>query len=191
MRRIESEELLDHDVAPEEMARSLRDLRMFNRVFGGIRAYRMLVRRLRGDREHFSILDLGTGSSDLLEAFPRAFRVGLDLKMEHLRFGQALNGGVKRLNADTLRLPFRDASVDIVGSSHFFHHFTPDQNVEILRESLRVARVGVFVTDTLRSRIPLVTVQFLGALRLLGRVTRFDAPASVRQGYTRSEVRDI
>src|SRR5688572_892334 len=89
MRRIESEELLDHDVAPEEMERSLRDLRMFNRVFGGIRAYRMLVRRLRGEREHFSILDLGTGSSDLLGAFPRAFRVGLDLKIEHLRFGQA------------------------------------------------------------------------------------------------------
>ena len=35
------------------------------------------------------------------------------------------------------------------------------------------------------------TPDMIGALRLVGRITRYDAPASVRQGYTLAEVRAI
>jgi hypothetical protein len=49
----------------------------------------------------------------------------------------------------------------------------------------------VAVTDTRRHYVPLLLVQLLGALRLVGRITRYDAPASVRQGYTIDEVRAI
>ncbi|HKR65873.1 MAG TPA: hypothetical protein VJZ00_19235, partial [Thermoanaerobaculia bacterium] len=50
---------------------------------------------------------------------------------------------------------------------------------------------GVAVNDTRRHYVPLLLVLLLGALRLVGRITRFDAPASVRQGYTLSEARAI
>ncbi|HEX2122010.1 MAG TPA: hypothetical protein VHL59_10250, partial [Thermoanaerobaculia bacterium] len=76
-------------------------------------------------------------------------------------------------------------------SAHFFHHFSPDENKIMLAEALRVARKGVSVNDTRRHYVPLLFVLLLSALRLFGRITRFDAPASVRQAYTIPETREI
>ena len=39
--------------------------------------------------------------------------------------------------------------------------------------------------------MPLLFVKTLAVLRLVGRITRFDAPASVRRGYTATEARAI
>jgi len=47
------------------------------------------------------------------------------------------------------------------------------------------------VTDTRRHYAPLLFVRLLGALRLVGEITRFDAPASVLQGYTIEEVKSV
>ena len=187
MKRINEPELLDeHDAPPADVARSLRDLRRFNRYCGGIGVYRRLLRKLGGGR---AVLDVGTGTSDLLESLGGGFRVGLDFKIEHLLAGNG--NGIRRVAGDALRLPFRDNAVDVVTSSHFFHHFTPEENAAILSESLRVARHGVAVNDTLRHWVPFLFVKMLAIFRLVGRITRFDAPASVRRGYTADEARAI
>jgi ubiquinone/menaquinone biosynthesis C-methylase UbiE len=187
-KRIESDELLDeHDAPREDMERSLRDLRFINRYLGGVRIYRALVRRFVPR----AILDIGTGTSDLLESVPHVpLRIGLDFKIDHLLF---LRDGsrVLRVVGDAQRLPFRDNTVDLITSAHFFHHFSPVENGAILAESLRVTRKGVAVNDTRRHYAPLLLVLLLGALRLVGRITRYDAPASVRQGYTLSEAREV
>ena len=186
--RIESDELLDaHDAPRADMERSLRDLRRFNRYFGGVRIYRSLVKRFAPR----SILDVGTGTSELLETMTDVpLRVGLDFKIDHLLY---LRDGspVHRVVGDARNLPFRDGAVDVVTSSHFFHHFSPAENESILGEALRVARAGVSVNDTRRHYAPLLFVQLLAVFRLVGRITRYDAPASVRQGYTLDEARAI
>jgi ubiquinone/menaquinone biosynthesis C-methylase UbiE len=187
MQRLNQPELLDeHDAPAADVARSLRDLRRFNRYCGGIGVYRRLLRRLGGGR---AVLDVGTGTSDLLESLGGGFRVGLDFKIEHLLAGNG--NGIRRVAGDALRLPFRDNAVDVVTSSHFFHHFTPEENAAILSESLRVARHGVAVNDTLRHWVPFLFVKMLAIFRLVGRITRFDAPASIRRGYTADEARAV
>lgn len=186
--RTESEELLDEGgVEPADRERSLRDLRRINRYLGAVPVYRRIVRRFTPR----SILDLGVGTADLLESVPHVpLRIGLDFNLDHLLYLRE-GSPVLRVVGDAQKLPFRDDSVDLITSSHFFHHFSPDENDVILRESLRVARKGVGVTDTQRNYVPLLFIVLLGALRLVGRVTRLDGPASVRQGYTVSEARDI
>ena len=187
-RRVESHELLDeHDAPRADMERSLRDLRRINKYLGGIAIYRRLLRRF----EPRSILDIGTGTSDDLHAVPHVpLRIGLDFKIDHLLYLRD-GSGVRRVVGDAQQLPFRDGAVDVVTSAHFFHHFSPDANVAILSEALRVAKDGVTVNDTRRHYIPLLFVHLLGLLRLVGRITRYDAPASVRQAYTLDEARDI
>jgi len=186
--RIESDELLDeHDAPQADMERSLRDLRRFNRYCGGIAIYRRLVRKFRPQ----SILDVGTGTSDLLESMPGVpLRIGVDFKIDHLLYGTR-DPRIHRVVGDARRLPFREGSVDLVTSAHFFHHFTPGENAEILEESLRVSTQGVCVNDTRRHYVPLLFTKLLGVLRLVGRITRYDAPASVQQGYTVSEAREV
>lgn len=193
--RVESEELLDeHDAPEQDMLRSLDDLRNINRYLGGVPIYRRMLRRLVPDAGRpLTILDLGTGTSDLLEALrrPGMLAVGLDFKLQHLLYGQTLGGITRRVCADAFKLPFTSGSVDVVTSAHFFHHFSPDENVGILEEAMRVARIGVAVNDTRRHHLPLLFTRIIGALGLVGRITKLDAPASVRQGYTLPEARAI
>lgn len=195
MRRVETEEWLDRDdVSLADRARSLRDLQRFNRYAGGYRAYRLLIHRLIGRARRFSLLDLGTGSSDLLRCVEgQGSRIGLDYKIQHLVLGRRGSSGthLRRVAGDAFRLPFRNSSIDVIASSHLFHHFTAEQNVEILSEALRVARVGVVITDTRRHLVPLIFVMALAVTRLVSRITRNDAPASIRRGYTNAEVQDI
>jgi SAM-dependent methyltransferase len=187
MKRIESEELLDeHDAPRADMERSLRDLQRINKYLGGVGVYRSLVRRFAPR----SIVDVGTGTSDLLESVGHVpLRVGVDFKIDHLLYMRD-GSRVHRVVGDARRLPFRNGAVDLVTSSHFFHHFSPEENVTILGESLRIAR-NVAVTDTRRHILPFLFVWLLGTLRTVGRITRLDAPASVRQGYTVQEAREV
>ena len=187
MKRVESEEILDEgDVPREEMERSLRDLRLINHYCGGVRVYGWIVKRTQPR----SIVDIGTGTSDLLESVPHVpLRIGVDFKIDHLLYKRA-GSRVHRIVGDARRLPFRNGAVDLVTSSHFFHHFSPDENRGILAEALRVAK-GAAITDTRRHILPFLFMRVVGALRLVGRVTALDGPASVRQGYTTDEVRLI
>lgn len=187
-RRIDSPELLDeHDAPREEMERSLRDLRRFNSIYGGTRVYRRLLRRMTPRAE--SILDIATGTADAVETLG-GFRVGVDFKIDHLLYMRD-SSGVRRVVGDALRLPFRDGTFDVVTSAHFFHHLTPDENRQMLRDALRIARRGVVINDTRRHYVPYLFVRLLGLLRLVGTITRNDAPASVLRGYTIEEVRAI
>jgi ubiquinone/menaquinone biosynthesis C-methylase UbiE len=188
MKRMESEELLDSAEIPrDEMEPSLRDLRFINKFGGGVSIYRKMVGRFQPG----SILDLGAGTTDLLDSLKHVrLRIGLDFRIEHLAYLREGSSSL-RVVGDAHHLPFRDHAVDLVTSSHFFHHFSPGENDAILRESLRVARRGVAVSDTRRSVIPFLFVKLIGALRLISRITRFDAPASVRQAYTPDEVEQI
>jgi len=184
--RLDEPELLDeHDAPVADMERSLRDLRRFNRYCGGIAIYLRLLRHGGNPR---SILDIGTGNSDLLEN-ATGFRVGLDFKIDHLLYQR--DRAIHKIVGDARQLPFRDNAFDAVTSAHFFHHFSPDENASILRESLRVAKRVVLVNDTRRHYIPLLFTKMLAWFHLVGRITRFDAPASVRRGYTLDEARDV
>jgi ubiquinone/menaquinone biosynthesis C-methylase UbiE len=188
-KRIDLPELLDEADAPrQDVERSLRDLRRFNSIYGGAGAYRRLLRRMT-PHEPQSILDVATGTADLLESLP-GFRVGVDFKIDHLLYKRE-GSAVRRVVANALRLPFRNNSFEIVTSSHFFHHLTPEENRQMLRDALRVTRRGVIVNDTRRHYVPYLFVRLLGVLRLVGRITRNDAPASILRGFTIEEVGEI
>jgi hypothetical protein len=190
MKRVVTPELLDeHDAPREEMERSLRDLRRINRWLGGTSTYRRLLRRLAPDAK--IVADLGAGTADLLDALPNdVMTIAVDLNIKHLLYKR--NGSrALRVVADATHLPFRDASIDAVTSSHFFHHFEPHENAAILRGALQAARIGAMASDTRRHLLPLLFVRLLATLRLVGRITAYDAPASVLRGYTTKEARAV
>lgn len=191
--RQESDELLDEADAPRaEMERSLRDLRRFNKYLGGIGLYKRLLRLTVRDCR--SVIDIGSGTADLIAATQIPFRVAVDFKIQHLQYGRQMDKGrtnIYRVVADGFRLPFRDGAADVVTSAHFFHHFSPEENIAMLGEALRVSRRAVAVNDTRRNIFPLAFVRVLASLNLVGEITKLDAPASVRQGYTMEEAEAV
>jgi ubiquinone/menaquinone biosynthesis C-methylase UbiE len=192
VKRVDTPELLDeHDAPRADMERSLRDLQRINRWLGGVPIYKRLLRYMLPRGERAVVVDLGAGTADQLDALDsNVIGIATDINLRHLLYRRE-RSRARRVVADAQQLPFRAGAVDVVTSAHFFHHFSPDENVTILSEALRVVRRGVAINDTRRHVVPLLTILLLSKLRLVGRITAADGPASVRRGYTVPEAREI
>ncbi len=197
MKRRPSRELLDDDLGtPGEIAGSLRDLRWFNRWFGGLSITKSLFEAAvqRTGKGKFTVLEVASGDGymmqtvkhDLAEKGIELDVTLLDRAVSHL----PLNGGMPKVSADALSLPFRDSSFDLVASSLFLHHLTPGLCVQFARETLRVCSTAVLVHDLVRHPLHLA-LAYAGVPLYRSRITRNDAPASVRQAYKAQEVVDF
>jgi hypothetical protein len=195
MKRTVTPELLDTDSgSPAEIAASLADLRMFNRWFGGVATLYYLVRQVarRTGAKELSLLDVGGASGDVPKQVARRLaRDGVRVDFLVLDRSPAhLDASRHAVAGDALALPFRDHSFDLVSSSLFLHHLEPGELVRFMNESLRVARVAALVNDLRRGPVHLaLTYAGFGLYR--SRLTRHDAPASVRQAYTPEELCEL
>lgn len=195
MERVVVPELLDSDAGtPREVAQSITDLRMFNRAFGGVRTMCALLCRVA---EQCSLKDLSwldvagsegfiaiTTRNALARSGTQVFPVVIDRAPTHM------NGAVPSVCGDALALPFCDNSFDVVGSSLFVHHLEPEEIVRFAREGLRVARHAFVIHDLVRHPMHLA-LSYLGFPLYRSRLTRHDAPASVRRAYIEDEIKTI
>jgi len=188
-------ELMDGPVdAPAELERNLGDIEFANRWLGGIAPIRREVRRA-GAR---SILDVGSGSGDVAQALVRdAISRGADLRvtcLDHspqmLEIARRRTGNDARLTfvcGEGERLPFDENAFDVVICTLALHHFEPAPARELLREMRRVARLTPLVGDLVRSPAALAATWCWTRLTTRNRLTRHDAPLSVRRAYAPDE----
>lgn len=183
-------ELLDAGGAPpDQVARSLADLRRINRWLGGSRVLAKIltgeVRRSGVSR--FSLLDVGAASGDLAlmvaRRFPLCRVVVCDLKRAHLG-----SRAWPAVAADARALPFPDCSFDFVSVSLLLHHFADKEAVQVLQRLGRIARRAVLINDLERHWLPLWFAQTAGPALGWGLVTRHDAAASIRQAFLVEEL---
>jgi SAM-dependent methyltransferase len=190
-------ELLDDPAAdPAAVRRSLGNIARANRAFGGTAAVTHGVGRLLGDgpRGALTLLDLGTGAGDIPAAL-RAWGRGRGAAVRTFGF-ERLRAAATLARAPELpvvlgcvsALPFRTRSVDVVTLSQVLHHFDRAAAIRILRESARVARVGVVVADLLRSRTAALLFDVGARLLRFDRHTRVDGVTSVGRGYRPAEL---
>ena len=85
------------------------------------------------------------------------------------------------------RLPFDDGAFDVVTATLALHHFEPPAAQELLREMRRVARLTPIVGDLSRSRFAFAATWLWARATTRNRLTRHDAPLSVRRAYEPSE----
>jgi ubiquinone/menaquinone biosynthesis C-methylase UbiE len=195
MKRVVVEELLDSDAGtPDEVAGSLKDLRMFNSLFGGVHTMSSLLRRVaqRCGLKEISWVDVAGGEGYVATSTQKSLaRSGIISRPVILdRAPTHLSNNHPAVCGDALALPFRDNSFDAVGCSLFLHHLEPNEIVRFAQEGLRVARHAFLVQDLQRHPLHL-GLSYIGAPLYRSRITRHDAPASVGRAYTVEELREI
>jgi Methyltransferase domain len=199
MKRVSTAELLDTDSGtPAEIAASLADLRRINQKFGGIATTQSLIEHVarKTDARSLSLLEVAAGAGAVPEEARTRLQPGgihleitlLDRAASHLANGSG--NGTRAVAGDAMALPFKDESFDLVSSCLFVHHLAPAELVQFAREGLRVCRRALLINDLVRHPLHLALVH-AGRPFYRSRLTRHDAPASVRQAYTPVEMRDL
>ena len=198
-------ELLDDPAADAELAtRSLRDVALANKWFGGTAAVlASLEPALRaahqgddgiGSDPVLTLLDVGTGAGDIPEraralAAQHGIRldtIGIDRTLPVARSAAGRAGTV--CVADARSLPFRDHSIDVVTCSQVLHHFEDHEAMLLLREMHRVARRLVIVADLRRSWAAAAGIWASSFPLGFHPVSRHDGVLSVLRGYRRAEL---
>ena len=203
-RLADGSELLDGPLDdPVALAANLRDLSWINRHLGGIALSRRALDALLGDRlGSLTLLDVGTGAGDIPAALQAAEQaLGRDVRVTALDsrpevVSAALNIAPELATrpdftfviGDGRALPGTDASQDVVHASLVLHHLAPDEALALLREMGRVASFGVVINDLARGRLFWLGAWLLAHSLTRSRLTRNDAPLSVRRAYTRVEM---
>jgi SAM-dependent methyltransferase len=198
-RRVVARELMDDPVESlAELVANLRDIERANRWLGGTAP---VVRAVFGTGAQ-SVLDVGCGSGDIpLALVRRAERGGralevtcLDHSAQMLAIARERTNAHPRLSfvqADGASLPFPDRSFDVVTCNLALHHFEPDAAVRLLAEMRRVARTTPLVCDLRRSALGYAGAIAFAYATTRNRLTRHDAPLSVRRSYTPAEATSL
>ena len=145
MQRVNSEEILDSVDCPASEARaSLRDLRLINRLFGGVGTTRKLIARVsEATRQtHLSLLEVGAGLGEVPQTAGRHLADrGITLEITDLdRLPSHLREGHRSVVADARGLPFRENSFDVVSCNLFAHHLEPAELGRFVDEACRFQR---------------------------------------------------
>ncbi len=199
-RRRGHEILDDPSLDPALAERSLHDVALANRFFGGRRA---VLREVEAVLESvpatssLSLLDIGTGLGDIpLAASRAAAQLGHRLQTIGLELAPALARAAQQscdttLAADALALPLRDGSVDLVTCSQVLHHFEEPAATQLLRECTRVARVAVIIGDLRRSWLAVAGLWASSFALRFHPVSRHDGIVSILRGFTEDELRAL
>ena len=196
MRRVVRPELLDSDQAPPHQVRkSLQDLKLINRLFGGITTSKDLI-RCGLSREHgskVSILDVGSASGDgpakLSSSFPGTTLTFTLLDRDPAHF-DGTRSRMTCVAGDALALPFASYAFDFVLCSLFAHHLEPDEIRQFANEALRVSKTALLINDLRRAYIHLGLV-YADQPLFRSPITRHDTVASVLRAYTPAEMAGI
>ena len=197
-RRRGVEILDDPNVDPAVMTRSMADVELANRLFGGADAALSEIRDTLAELPKCaSLLDVGTGTADI----PAAARklagdngitlttVGFDTSEVLLQQHRQRSDSV--VLGDALALPFRDSSIDLVTCSQVLHHFTEADARRLITEMNRVARTRVVISDLRRSVIAAGGLWLASFLLRFHPVSRHDGVVSVMRGFVSSELSDL
>ncbi len=183
-----------------DVAASLEDIALSNRLFGGtqtiLRHVERLLSRVPADRP-VRILDIATGSADIPQALAQWGRrrkrkltvIGVDNQAAMLRMAQARVPDVFLVQADALTLPFSPGTFDLAFCALAFHHLGFEPSMRLLAAMDRLTTLGFVVSDLRRDLPTLWGVQAALAAVQAHPFTRHDGPASVRRAFSLREYR--
>lgn len=194
MKRVPQHEFLDDSsLNIEAAAESLRDLRLVNRWFGGVRTTTGLLRRAMCilQLRSASVLEVAAGDGySITRVAERLRRENLSIEPLCLDRRELRDGAQcckHSVVGDALRLAFPPASFDFVSCGLFLHHLAPEEIIAFIDGALRVARHAVLINDLRRSRLHLMLV-YAGTPLFRSPISISDGLASVRQAYTPEEL---
>ncbi len=205
MTRSREKEMMDLPGLPAHLLEEdLKNLRTINLCLGAYRGLLWCLERLVKpmEKNSFSLLDVGTGSGDMPLAILRwAKRKGISATVvglephpisAHIARRQTRDSPeISIVRGDGFNPPFPPLSFDFVYASQVLHHFSEEEIVALLKTWSGLARKGILVGDLIRHPLAYHGIRLLTRLFTRNKMTRTDAPLSVRRSFTLPEWKEL
>jgi len=193
-RSLDLERLDTGDYTEAEYARWQREMYYINRFLGDTRCLRLAIHETLEDIQtgSLSILDIGAGSGELLEAAREIldrrspFLVGVDVNRASANT-VAARADIEAIQGDALALPFADSSFDMVVCSLFLHHLTDEAAAKLIGEMRRVARLRFVIIDIHRHALAHFLYRVFGKVALQ-KFSLDDGSLSIRRSFRPKEL---
>lgn len=196
-------ELMDDPTIPAaELVATLGELDWLNNTFRGHQISLLGIRSLiPNGAKTLSVLDVGTGSGDLVRALVHwaaqdgmlVQATGIDLlpaAIEHARASTPASAPVAFARQDLFDYPDQPL-FDVVHAGLVLHHCPGQEAVAALQKMYALSRWGVVINDL--HRHPLHWLGVRAIVRLMGanRLVRADGPLSVLRAFSRGELETL
>ncbi len=197
--RSDKKELLDGNSIPhEDVVQNMQELNTINTLLGGHSITLAGFKKLVGDRNEISIVEIGCGGGDnirVIENYCKKINVnylltGIDINPDIISFASAQNINLHIICSDYRKVVF-EQKPDIIFSSLFCHHFSEHELIEQLRWMEVNSSVGFFINDLHRHWLAYYSIQFLTNLFSKSYLVKNDAPLSVARGFRISEWKSL
>ena len=182
---------------------TLRELEIINRTLGGNAiTVQGVMSLIGGESQPISIVDLGCGGGDMLLLLHRKFEKrkvqftfkGIDANRHIVAYASrhcAHDPSVSFVAMDILSNEFRQLNFDIALATLFFHHFTDDQLVHVLRNLNSQVKFGMVINDLHRHPLAYYSIKLLVKFFSKSAMVKYDAPLSVLRGFSKMELEEI
>ena len=181
---------------------TLKELDFINSTLGGNKISLTAFNKAISSREKISVMDLGSGSGELLRKMCESARLnntvfegyGIDANPFICQYAQQQTKDRPSVffdSKDVLDPDCYKQQVDIIHACLFIHHFSRDQIIWLLRQWKNTARQKVIINDLHRHPIAYYSIKWLTNLFSKSSMVKYDAPLSVARGFTRKDWIDL
>jgi 2-polyprenyl-3-methyl-5-hydroxy-6-metoxy-1,4-benzoquinol methylase len=202
-KRADLTEMMDEPCSREELRACLQDLEKLNRWFFGYRPVLRWLDSLQMNklRAPVHIVDVGCGYGDTLrriETWARQCEVrvkltGCDLNPDTISIAAEASSSTSRIEwvAEDVFHYQSSEPIDIVISSLFTHHLVKNEVVRFLKWMEERARLGWFINDLSRARIPYYLLNAFSKLAGLHPFVQHDGPVSIERAFVPEDWRQM
>ena len=196
------EEIMDDFFCQGEVVdQTLREIHQINAYLGGDKISLHGVKKLmlKNPQQKFEIVDLGCGGGDTLKLFSKWGKkhnqemelIGIDANEYIVDY--AIKNCIKHsnisFNADNiLDDAFRKKHFDIAHGSLFFHHLHEEEIIELLKQLMGQARLGIVINDLHRHWLSYLFTKHLITNWTKSKMVKYDSLLSVERSFTREEL---
>jgi len=192
----------DLNCSGEVVHQTLRELEFINKTLGGNSITISGVKKLLKDKKVSvpEIVDLGCGGGDMLtilrsklwKEYPGVSYKGIDANPSIIDYAKShchdqINFSVMNI----LSNEFNAQKFDVAIATLFFHHFSDDELIIILKKLKSQSRIGIVINDLHRHPLAYYSIKILTQLFSKSSMVKFDAPLSVLRGFKKSEWKKI
>jgi 2-polyprenyl-3-methyl-5-hydroxy-6-metoxy-1,4-benzoquinol methylase len=202
-RSSEREIMDDLNCSGPVVRQTLHELEVINAWLGGnkvtLDGVRYLLAGIPNTRT-ITVADLGCGGGDIARLLIKRLNrkgnslvvTGVDANPNIIAMAKDRHGEVVRFIAmDIFSKAFSQLKFDIVTATLFFHHFTSTELVQLFKQLLHQAAIGIVVNDIHRHWFSYHSIRILTRLFSRSPMVRHDAPVSVLRAFSKQELVDI